>query len=191
MSGRSAGMVLLGIIALAGVGMSGYMLLKYEFISPSTPSGDSGLILVGLWDDLDTSMDYPPWDEANNWLLKLKDNQFNDSSYISCSNQNTNFILLKPGFYKITLTLLLSDLQASSAYFVELQRNSFTDHILERVVLSANPGSSKYRIQSSLYVYGNGIDYFQINCFCSVGDPSFSVDATWDYYNQLSIEYVL
>lgn len=191
MSGRSAGMVLLGIIALAGVGMSGYMLLKYEFINPSTPSEDSGLILVGLWGDLDRSMDYPPWDETDNWLLSLGDNQFNDSSYISCSNQNTNFILLKPGFYKITLTLQLSSLQSGTEYKVELQRNSFTDQMLERLVLSDNPGSSQYRIQSSLYVYGNGIDYFQINCFSSVGDPSFSVETTWDYYNQLSIEYVL
>jgi hypothetical protein len=48
MSGRRAGMVLLGTIALAGVGMSGYLLLKYEFMSPNTPSADSGLILVGL-----------------------------------------------------------------------------------------------------------------------------------------------
>jgi len=188
MSGRRAGMVLLGTIALAGVGMSGYLLLKYEFMSPNTPSADSGLILVGLWDDLDTNMDYPPWNDADDWLLKLRDNQFNDSSYISVSNQNTNFVLLKPGLYKITLTLLLIHLDASAIYYVELQRNSFTDHIFERAALSANPGSTWYHIQSSLYVYGNGIDYFQINCY-SQGDPSFI--ASGDYYNQLSIEYVL
>lgn len=184
MSGRSAGMVLLGIIALTGVFMSGYLLLKYEFISPSTPSADSGLILVGLWDDLDTNMNYPPWDDGGNWLLRLRLGRFNDSSYISVSNQNTNFRLLKPGFYKITLTLLLIHLDASAIYFVELQRNSFTDHIFER---AANC-STWYHIQSSLYVYGNGIDYFQINCY-SPGDPSFI--ASGDYYCQLSIEYVL
>ena len=188
MSSRSAGMVLLGIIALAGVGMSGYMLLKYEFISPNTPSADSGLILVGLWDDLDTSMVYPPWDDADDWLLKLKDNQFNDSSYISVSNENTNFILLKPGFYKITLTLLLIHLDAGAIYFVELQRNSFTDHIFKTVELSANTSLTWHHIQSSLYVYGNGIDYFQINCY-SLWDTSFI--ASGDYYCQLSIEYVL
>ena len=190
MSGRRAGMVLLGTIALAGVGMSGYLLLKYEFMSPNTPSADSWLILVGLWDDLETNMDYPPWDETDDWLLRLRDGRFNDSSFISVSNANTNFRLLKPGYYKITLTLLLSGLQASSVYHVVLQRNSFIDHIFERVVLSDHPGSSRYHIQSSLYVYGNGIDYFQINCN-SQDDPSFIVEVIGEYYNQLSIEYVL
>jgi len=64
MSGRSAGMALLGIIAFGGLGLSGYMFLKYEFLSPITPTQDSGLILVGLWDDLSRNTDYTPWDST-------------------------------------------------------------------------------------------------------------------------------
>ncbi|HUW89067.1 MAG TPA: hypothetical protein VMV43_00960 [Candidatus Nanopelagicaceae bacterium] len=60
MSVRSAGMILLGIVALAGLGLSGYMFVKYEFLSPITPTKDSGLTLVGLWDDLNQNTNYAP-----------------------------------------------------------------------------------------------------------------------------------
>jgi len=95
MSCRSAGTVLLGIIALVGLGLSGYMFLKYEFLSPITPTKDSGLILVGFWDDLDENTDYTPWNFNDDWLVEFSDSPFNDSNYISVSNGNTRFALLQ------------------------------------------------------------------------------------------------
>ena len=182
-------MVLLGIIALAGLGLSGYMFVKDEFLSPTTPTKDSGLILVGLWDDLDYNADYAPWNTTSDWLLEFSNSLFNDSNYISVSNGNTHFVLLKTGVYKITLTILLYTLDADTIYWVYLRRNGAFDHAFERISISANPYDSYYQVQSSLYVYGNGVDSFVINCYNTVSD-AFLVSSS-DAYNQLSIEYVL
>jgi len=189
MSSRSTGTVLLGIIALAGIGLSGYMFVKYEFLSPITPTKDSGLILVGLWDDLYSNADYAPWNTTDDWLLAFHNSPLNDSNYISVSNGNTHFVLVKTGFYKITLTILLYTLNADTTYWVYLRRNGDFDHAFERISISANPSASYYQVQSSLYVYGNGVDSFVINCYNSLS-ASFTVSSS-QFYNQLSIEYVL
>ncbi|KKL96217.1 hypothetical protein LCGC14_1846690 [marine sediment metagenome] len=189
MSGRSAGMALLGIIAFGGLGLSGYMFLKYEFLSPMTPTQDSGLILVGLWDDLSRNTDYTPWDSTGTWLLEFRNSPLNDSNYISVSNGNTHFVLIKEGYYKITLTLRLDSLDANAQYAVDLLKNGSVVSIFAQFAISANPSQDYYPIQSSLYVYGNGVDYFAIVCN-NAGDPSFTI-SEFNIYNQLSIEYVL
>ena len=189
MSGRSASMVLLGIVAFAGLGLSGYLFLKYETLSPQTPTNDSGLILVGLWNNINMNLDYPPYDSLDDFLLKFYESPFNDSIYVSMSNGNTRFVLKQSGFYKITLNLYFVSLSSSSAYYVYLRRNGAIERAFEYFSISANPRGDIYYVKSSLYVYGNRTDTFVINCL-SYDDSSFGVTA-WNQYNQLMIEYVL
>ncbi len=189
MSGRSVSMVLLGIIAIGGLSLSGYMFMRYEFLSPITPTNDSGLILVGLWNNLNMNLDYTPYDSLNNFLLEFYESPFNDSTYVSVSNGNTRFVLKQAGFYKITLNLQFAGISPSSVYKMYLRRNGVIEREFERIAISANPKDDVYYTESSLYVYGNRTDYFVINCF-SGDDASFFVTAT-NQYNQLMIEYVL
>jgi len=186
MSGRSAGMVLLGIIALGGLGLSGYMFLKYEFLSPTN---DSELILVGLWDNLNENTDYAPYDSGDDFLLSLNQISLNDSNYVSVSSGNTRFVLKQAGLYKITLNVLFQTIENGSLYFVYLRKNGNIERLMARIVIWGNPSPTNYYAKSSLYVNSNGKDYFEINCKSYYGLP-FSVSGS-NQYNQLSIEYVL
>ncbi len=179
-------MVLLGIIALAGFGLSGYMFLKYEFLSPVSPTKDSGLILVGLWNDLSKNTDFTPSNLNWDWLVEFRDSPLNDSNYISVDNGNTRFTLIQPGFYKITLKIELWNLDASDAYYVHLLKNNSYANTFESFSTSANPGLLIYQVLSSLYIYNNEFDSFIINCL-SMFDFSFTGGGD----SQLTIEYVL
>ena len=186
MSERKGAMVLVGIIAIAALGFSGYMFVKNEIFSATgTPTSDGGLTLVGLWDDLAKNKDYAPYDSDTSWRLEFYNNQYNDSDYISVSNSNTNFKLLKEGFYKLTLLLYLYYLDVASAtYWVYLYRNNSVDQSIAKVAL---PTSDNYQVETSVYVKSTGLDTFLIRAYCS-GDTSFGV-ATGQTFNQFSIEF--
>ena len=188
MSERKGGMVLLGIIAIAALGFSGYLFIKNEiFADPEPPAPDGGLLLVGLWDDLAKNKEYAPFTTDHSWLIEFDNNQYNDSNYIEVSNNNTRFRLLKEGFYKITLLLLLYDVDASEVYWAYLLRNSAFDHCLDRVAISDFPGSIYHQIESSVYVKSTGLDNFTIRCY-STGSDAFDVGHL-QAFSQLSIEY--
>ncbi|MHA1978814.1 MAG: hypothetical protein ACW98I_18070 [Candidatus Hodarchaeales archaeon] len=108
------------------------------------PTKDSGLILVGLWDDLDENKDYAPWNADNDWLIEFRSSIFNDSNYVSVSNGNTRFVLLQAGFYKITLPMLLQSIDASGTYSVRLLRNGSSVSVFEYVSILDNPSSNYY-----------------------------------------------
>ena len=188
MGERKGAMLLLGIIAIAALGFSGYVFIKNEiFATSGTTPPDSGLILVGLWDDLTKNKEYAPFTTDSSWLIEFDNNQFNNSNYISVSNNNTRFKLLKEGFYKITLLLLLYDVDASEVYWTYLLRNNLYDHCLARVAISDYPSSPYHQIESSVYVKSTGLDNFTIRCY-STGSDAFEVG--WlNNFNQLSIEY--
>ena len=187
MSERKVGIILIGIIAIGALGFSGYMFFKNEIFA--TPPGDappdSGLTLVGLWEDLVKNKEYTPYTTDSSWLLEFYNNQYNDSNSISIDNDNTRFKLLKEGFYKLTLLVYLYNLNPASAnYWVYLYRNNSIDQSIAKVAL---PTSDGYQVESSVYIKSTGTDNFFIRCYCS-GDSSFEV-ATAQSFNQLSIEY--
>ena len=186
MSERKGAMVLVGIIAIAAIGFSGYMFVKNEiFAVPGTPASDSGLTLVGLWDDLVKNKDYAPYNTDTSWRLEFDNNQYNDSNYISVSNGNTNFKLLKEGFYKLTLLLYLYYLDvASGTYWIYLYRNNSVDQSIAKI---AHPTTNNYQVETSVYIRSTGLDTFLIRAYCT-GDASFEV-ATGQSFNQFSIEF--
>ena len=189
MSERKGATILLGIIAISALGFSGYMFVDDLFFSSSTPDStpDSGLILVGVWDNLVENKEYAPYDSDNSWLLEFYNNPYNNSNYISVSNNNTSFKLMKEGFYRVTLLLMWHGIDPSALYWAFLYRNNTFDHCFDRVSISANPSSSYYQVASSVFVESTGYDDFFIRCY-AVGDSSFDVTTTQSY-NQLSIEY--
>ncbi len=186
MSERKGAIILLWIIAFGSIGLSGYMFVKNEVFSAPGDT-DSGLTLMGLWDDLAKNKEFAPYNTDSSWLIEFNNNQFNNSNYISVDNSNTRFKLLKEGFYKITLLLLLYDVDASEVYWAYLIRNGLYDHCLARVAISDNPGSPYHQVESSVYVKSTGLDNFSIRCY-STGSDAFQIGHL-QAFNQLSIEY--
>jgi len=185
MGERKGAMVLLGIITIAALGLSGYMFVKNEILStPGATSPDSGLTLVGLWDDLAKNKDYPPYDSDDTWRIEFDNNQYNDSNYISVSESNTSFKLLKEGFYKLTILVYANELDPGGTYWFYLYRNNSVNHCLVKI---EHPTLSHYQVESSVYLKSTGLDNFFIRAY-STGDISFAISTTQSF-NQLSIEY--
>ena len=185
MSERKGGMILLGIIAFAALGVSGYMFIDDQFLSVDPPDPpDNGLILVGLWDDLATNKDYSPYNTDTAWLIEFDNNQYNDSNFISVSNSNTNFKLLKEGFYKLTLLLYVNGLDTGGTYWFYLYRNNSIDHCVAKI---AHPNDDNHQVESSIFIKSTGLDNFFIRSYC-FGDTSFAIGTTQSL-NQISFEY--
>jgi len=104
------------------------------------------------------------------------------------SNDNTRFVL-SPGIYKITLSALFSsiDTGVTETYAVILFRNGADDNYFDYHGTEISQESTYHYFSSSLYVEGNGVDYFEINCLSNTGDYFIPSN---DKYNQLSIEFV-
>ena len=83
------------------------------------------IIVVGVWDALEDNLDFAPHNTQNDWLLEFGDNILNDTDYISVSNTNTNnnVTLLKSGWYRIHLSVLLLGIDPSSTYWIMLNVN--------------------------------------------------------------------
>lgn len=188
MSDRKGSIVLLFIIALAALGFSGYLAFDKFFLTPEPT--DDGLILIGLWNDLERNTDFYPWNESDSWLVEFPNNLYNDSNHISVNSSNTSFKLLQKGFYKITIQLILWGLDSteSAVYWSALLRNTTTSEFFHRVDLPANPVSTYYFIQASIYIESTGLDDFAIKCYCNSDDDGFTLSSSGN--SQLAIEYV-
>ena len=183
MSDRSTGIILLGIIAIAGLGLSGFMFISDLIPSPSS---DTGTILVAVWDDLDWNTAYGTHTSAADWLVEFTNSPYNNSNYVTVRNDNTRFIL-SPGLYKITIKMTLQSIASSSAYLVSLLKNDNDEEYFHYHATDEGWESEHHSLCSSVYVEADGVDYFEINCFS--GGDAFSVIAI-ENYNQLSIEYI-
>ncbi len=185
MGERKGAIILIGIIAIGALGFSGYMFFKNEiFAAPGDPPPESGLTLVGLWDDLATNKDYSPYNTDTAWLIEFDNNQYNDSNFISVSNSNTNFKLLKEGFYKLTLLLYVNGLATGGTYWFYLYRNNSVDHCIAKI---SHPTDGNHQVESSIFIKSTGLDNFFIRTYCT-GDTSFAI-ATTQSFNQISFEY--
>ena len=142
-------------------------------------------IVVGIWDALDDNLDYAPYNLQNDWLFEFGDNKLNNTDYISVSNTNTRITLLKSGWYRIHLSVLLSSISPSSYYRVRLLKDGAIESYLDFLATSSTIDSSWHYINSYTFVFSGGTNYIEI-------EASSTYDSTPsnDDYNQLTIEYV-
>jgi len=185
MSKTTAGLVILGIISITGLGLGGFAYYK-TLVSPQIVE-NQGLILVGIWDELDYNTDFPPYTFPSYWLLELGGNILNNSDYVSVTNNNTRFTLREPGWYRIQLTMMLSSIDASQMYWINVLKNGVLEFTLLYHETSAAPESDYFTFDSSVFVQSNGTTYFEI-MGDSFGDPFYPGSQV---YNQLTIEFVL
>ncbi|MFW9949574.1 MAG: hypothetical protein ACFFKA_05560 [Candidatus Thorarchaeota archaeon] len=186
MSKNAAGFVILSLISISALGLGGYS-YYLTLISPHIYE-DRGLILVGIWDELYYNTDYVPYTSTSYWLLEYGGNKLNNSYYLSVSNNNTRITFLKPGWYRIQLTMVLSSIDAGSWYWIIILKNGVQEFYLLYHETSGTPESDYLTFDSDAYVYSDGTDYFEI-----LGDSNtepFFPGAS-QIYNQLTIECVV
>ena len=143
-------------------------------------------IVVGIWDALDNNLDFAPHNTQDDWLLEFGDNSLNNTDYISVSNTNTRITLLKSGWYRIHLNVLLFGISPSSTYWARIYKDGSSEIYLDRHGTSATVDSIYHYIDSSGFVYSNGTNYIEINGY-SLGDFFY---VSLDPFNQFKIEYI-
>jgi len=182
MGKNTAGFVLLSIISISGLGLGGYSV--YLNLINTQLAEKQELKLIGLWDEFDYNTDFPPYTALSYWLLELRGNKINNSDYIAISNNNTRITLVKLGWYRIQLTMILSNINGNQSYWINVLKNGVVKFILLYHETLATPISDYLTFDSSVFVYSNGADYFEI-MGDSFGDPFFPGSQV---YNQLTIE---
>ncbi|MFX1568899.1 MAG: hypothetical protein ACFFCV_11105 [Promethearchaeota archaeon] len=177
---RNKGTIIFGIISIIALGLSLYM-----FIWPQ--STDTGLKLVGIWDDLDENTDYSPYNLDTDWLVELSDNSYIDSSYITVTHTSTRLTLIKAGWYKIQITMQLLDLTTPYDYDLELLKNGYTEFIMVSY-RTASASVTWYQVHATGYVLSDGDDYIQMRVTSDPSDPFYLYESP--ELNQFSIEFV-
>ena len=186
MNKTGTGVILIGILAIAALGLSGYLFAQGVFLSPTT---EKGSILVGYWEDLVKNKDNPDHDDDWDWLVALGDHQYNNSNYILVNNQKNRFTLTRAGYYKLTLITYLDLLNNDYYYSVEFLKNSVLLNYIVRLYFYSSSTKYDHFISCSLTFYSDGNDYFEINAKCSTTDNFIlGYDMAYD---MLSIEYFL
>ncbi len=173
---------LIGIILGAGGIAFGYFIWRGQNNNLTQPK------LVGVWDGLADNQDYTPYNALNNWLLEFGDNKLNNTDYISVSNTYTRIVLLKSGWYRIHLSMVLMSISPSSIYTIKLLKDGIIEFFFNYYEIIGVIDSQYHSVDSSGFVYSNGTNYIEINGESLLGD-NFFVHSI-DYYNQLTIEFV-
>ena len=140
---------------------------------------------IGIWNALDDNLDYAPYNLQNDWLFEFGDNKLNNTDYISVSNTNTRITLLKSGWYRIHLSVLLSSISPSSYYRVRLLKDGAIESYLDFLATSSTIDSSWHYINSYTFVFSDGTNYIEIEA-----SSTYDTAPSNDDYNQLTIEYV-
>ncbi len=190
MANGKGGTAFLAILAIAALGLSGYLFVDNFFLSDDTHTHEpDGLNLVALWEDLDQNkVNNPAFSTDTNFLVEFTNNITINTEYVQVVN-STRFILTKIGLYKINLNLLVSNVDVSSIYWIIFRQNGTTCGYIDRFGTGTVLDSPFYQVTSSLYVNNTGINtYYEINGQSS-GDPFFT-SSTDQKFNQLSIEYL-
>ena len=142
---------------------------------------------MAYWEDLDKNMAYSHGEQYD-WLIQFLDNQYNDSRYISVTNDNTRFTLTRAGYYKLTLIACLDSVSDGYEYALKLLKNGVWDNYIHRYdALSGSP--SYYFMTCSIMVHSDGNDFFEINAKCDLTDNFYF--ASGQANDMLSIEYFL
>ncbi len=183
---KNAALVIITIIALAGLGLGGYSFYKLQTegnlqVILIPPEGSK---VVGLWTNLSRAI-YGSYNTTD-WLVEVNNSQILRSNYVVLSNNNTNFTMQKSGWYKVHLSLVLVNLTSNFEYYINFNRNSSLEFSFDKFNSTGTP----YRlINSYQFIYFNNSDYFEINC---KSNDEFNIGTTELYqnYNQLSIEYI-
>ncbi len=145
-------------------------------------------IVVGIWERLVDNQDFAPHDTQRDWLFEFGDNTMNNTDYISVSNTNTRITLLKSGWYRIHLSVILGSIGSNSRYWVSILKDNVTEFYFDRFETGATVGSTWHYLESSAFVYSNSTNSIELRGWSNTDDFYSNGNSL---FNQLTIEYVL
>ena len=184
------------IIGASGLGVGIFSMLRFQVVEgPQGPPGTDGQDgvdgedgsdgvdgtlnnMVGLWESVYGGPDF-------SYTLNYSDNKVYDSNFIDTSDNKT-INMLQPGWYRVYLSTVLTDLDNETIYVMVLYKNGVLNQVL---VYLSQYLCSIYMVDASVYVYNDGDDYFDIRCYCPFTPDSFGLAGS-QYYNQFVVEYV-
>jgi len=190
-SGTALGIIGI-ILAAGGTGLSffvwnGQTTLKSDLNDMENNFNNlTRTIVVGIWDELDRNMDYSPHNLQNNWLTEFGDNKLFSTEHLSLSRSYTRISLLKVGWYRIHLSMMVTDLDANNNYRIYLNKDGVFETSFDYFEVSARDSIEYYCIHSSVFVESDGTNYIEINGYSSTD----SFITSYQIYNLLTIEYV-
>jgi len=173
---------LIGIILAAGA-------IGFTYIVWNGQKTTTGTKVVGVWDTLTDNQAYSPHNALDDWLLEFGDNSLINTDYILVSNTNTRITLLKSGWYRFHISMVLMGINPASIYTMKLLKDGITEFFLDYYETSLAMNSQYHSVDSFAFVYSNGTNYIEINGESLLGDNNFFVH-TDDLYNLITIESV-
>ena len=144
-------------------------------------------MVVGIWDSLDQNMDYSPHSTSVDWFIEFQDNKLTNPEYISVSNGNTRITLLQSGWYRIHLSVALTNHFGSSFYWIYLLKDGVEDENFDAYSTSSYTPPLRF-IDSSVFIYSNGTNYIEVNPVTNA--PGGLVLWGTEVNHQFIIEYV-
>ena len=184
-SSSGKGLAVLALIIGAsglGLGIYSYMQIQVGVTEPSSP------IIVGHWESLSLDIDNPDFNTGNDWLIEVGDDKIENSDYLilnqSAQHSNTRFHLIKSGWYRVNIHLLLSGVSSAAGWYrlYVLKNDSVILFALYEVSINQN-----IQVNRQFYISSDGSDYYEFNCYNSI--DNFFIEGQQSF-NQLTIEYV-
>lgn len=175
--------LIIGISGL-GLGIYSFMQIQTGVTGPLTPTSK----IVGLWESLSRDMDNPNFSTVSNWLIEVGDSEIENSAYIilnqSTQHSNTRFHLIKSGWYRVNLHVMLSGVSSVAGWYrIYAMKNSSTIlYLLYEVSINQN-----LQVNRQFYISSDGNDYYEFRCYSTADD--FFIESQ-QVFNQLTIEYV-
>jgi hypothetical protein len=181
-SSSGKGFLILALI----MGASGLILGGYSFIQILTRN--TGTVIVGHWESLNRDMSNPDFNSDYNWLIEVGDIQIINSDYLtldqSAQHQNTRFHLLKSGWYRVDVIMLLWSLTDTLIYGLRVYKNGI-DILLAEYFRNVDVN---HIINTKFYISSDGNDYYEFNGW-SFSSDNFDISSN-QKDNQLTITYV-
>ena len=184
MERSNTALIIIGIIAIAGFSLSGYLFVSNGNVVPFYNRNT----VIGFWNNLQKNTDFSPYDENYRFQIQFLEQEIINNDYIQLSNSNTTFSLLKPGLYKISSSIELYGIDDGNSYYVILIENTTEKEILFYHHAPAD-SSWYFHIISTIYVLADATSEYRIQLISKTGD-SFSIFNESAAYNQILFEYV-
>ena len=175
--------IFLAILALGGLGLSGYMFINDQFLGGDEHTHDliphehEGYELVAVWEQISGS--------GNDFYLNVSYNQLPQNEFCGLTDGNTTFNLTQKGWYRFAIQTTWNSLLATEDYSLAVEKNEIET---AKIMYLFDPPEIYWSMNLVHYVYSDGDDLFRFFCQ-SFNFDSFGISPSIKD-NQIVLEYI-